>query len=166
MSFRIFTIGVAALVCAVPAAAQQRGTVEFGAFGSLGSFDKALTLNRGYGGGGRIGAFLEPRVAVEFEKGEMRATRTLGLKDVNVGILTGRLVVTLEEHSVVGGLGGAVAEWLSEQARVPARLLRIGTPDRFFHDTGNQSYARQRLGLDAESVTQRIVGALSSERWD
>jgi transketolase len=79
---------------------------------------------------------------------------------------SGRLVVTLEEHSVLGGLGGAVAEWLSEQARLPARLLRIGTPDRFFHDTGNQSYARRRLGLDVESMTQKILLALASDRSD
>jgi len=79
---------------------------------------------------------------------------------------SGRLVVTLEEHSVLGGLGGAVAEWLSEQDGLPARLLRLGTPDHFFHETGNQTYARQRLGLDAESVTRRIVGALSPGRWE
>ncbi len=78
----------------------------------------------------------------------------------------GRLVVTLEEHSVLGGLGGAVAEWLSEQTHLPARLLRIGTPDRFFHETGDQRYARQRLGLDAESVTQRILLALPENRGD
>jgi len=71
----------------------------------------------------------------------------------------GSLVVTLEEHSVIGGLGGAVAEWLADQAPVPARLLRIGTPDHFFHETGGQSFARQRLGLDAESVTTRILDA-------
>jgi transketolase len=75
----------------------------------------------------------------------------------------GRLVVTLEEHSIIGGLGGAVAEWLSEQAPLPARLLRIGTPDRFFHETGGQGYARQRLGLDPESVTRRIFEVLSSD---
>ena len=69
----------------------------------------------------------------------------------------GVLVVTLEEHSVIGGLGGAVAEWLSEQSPQPARLLRIGTPDRFFHEAGGQSYARQRLGLDAEAIVRRIV---------
>jgi transketolase len=71
----------------------------------------------------------------------------------------GSLVVTLEEHSVIGGLGGAVAEWLTEQAPSGARLLRIGTPDRFFHETGNQSHARQRLGLDAEAIIQRILEA-------
>jgi transketolase len=69
----------------------------------------------------------------------------------------GVLVVTLEEHSVIGGLGGAVAEWLSEQSPQRARLLRIGTPDRFFHESGGQSYARQRLGLDAEAIARRIL---------
>ena len=76
----------------------------------------------------------------------------------------GRLVVTLEEHSVVGGLGGAVAEWLADQAPLPARLLRIGTPDRFWHETGGQSHARLRLGLDPEAVTRRIVAVLPLEQ--
>jgi peptidoglycan-associated lipoprotein len=94
MSLRTLAIAATTLLASVPAAAQVRGTVEFGAFGSLGTFDKALTLNKGYGGGGRVGVFLDPRFALEFEKGEMRASRTLGLKDVNVGLLAGRLVMT------------------------------------------------------------------------
>jgi transketolase len=72
----------------------------------------------------------------------------------------GVLVATLEEHSVIGGLGGAVAEWLSEQTPQAARLLRIGTPDRFLHETGGQNDARQRLGLDAESIARKILEAL------
>jgi transketolase len=74
----------------------------------------------------------------------------------------GVLVVTLEEHSVIGGLGGAVAEWLSEQTAQAARLLRIGTPDRFFHETGGQNDARQRLGLDADAIARRILEALGT----
>lgn len=108
MSIRILTVGVAALVWAVPVTAQQRGTVEFGAFGSAGKFDKTLTLDRGVGVGGRVGVFLHPRFALEFEKGEMRATRTLGLKDVNVGILSGRAVGTIMQGgslSIVLGAG-------------------------------------------------------------
>ena len=38
-------------------------------------------------------------------------------------------VVTIEEHSVIGGLGGAVAEVLSEKA--PTKMLRIGINDVF-----------------------------------
>jgi outer membrane protein OmpA-like peptidoglycan-associated protein len=109
MSIRAFTVGLAAVVCAVPAAAQQRGTVEFGAFGSAGVFDKSLTLNSGIGGGGRVGAYLDPRWALEFDKGEMRATRTLGLKDVNVGILAARLVATPIKSGALSIMLGAGA---------------------------------------------------------
>src|SRR6185369_13090241 len=94
MLFRVMTVGAAALVLAAPAAAQERGTMEFGAFGSAATFDNALSLKTAFGGGGRIGMFLDPRWLVEFEKAEMRATRPSGLKDVNVGILASRLIFT------------------------------------------------------------------------
>jgi transketolase len=73
-----------------------------------------------------------------------------------------RLVVTLEEHSVVGGLGSAVAEWLCDRGPFPARLLRLGTPDQFPHGVGNQAYLRRQCGLDAESVAKRIWENYSS----
>jgi len=92
---RAITIGAAVLFSAIPAAAQQRGTMEFGAFASAGTFDKSLTLNSGFGGGGRIGMYLDRNWVIEFEEGEMSASRTLGLANVNVGELTGRLVGTL-----------------------------------------------------------------------
>src|SRR5450759_4775636 len=92
MSVRALIVGVAALVWALPAAAQERGTMEFGAFGSAASFDNDLGLKTGYGGGGRIGMYLHPRWSTEFEDAEMRATRPNGLKDVNVGLLSGRMV--------------------------------------------------------------------------
>src|ERR1035437_5712612 len=98
---RAITIGAAALVCAVPAAAQERGTMEFGAFASVGSFDNSLSLKSGFGGGGRIGMFVDPRWSTEFEMGEMRATRPTGLTDVNVGLLSARLTaVALQGGSV------------------------------------------------------------------
>ena len=94
MSLKNIIIGGAMALSAVPLAAQQRGTVEFGAFGSAGTFDKSLTLDRGFGGGGHIGAYLDRTWAVEFEMGEMKTKRTLGLTEVNTGILSGRLVAT------------------------------------------------------------------------
>jgi len=73
-----------------------------------------------------------------------------------------RLVVTLEEHSVIGGLGGAVAEWLAEQNRPRANLLRLGTRDEFLHPVGSQSFARQQHGLDGPSITRRVRQAYES----
>jgi transketolase len=72
---------------------------------------------------------------------------------------TCRLVATLEEHSTCGGFGGAVAEWLCDQPPLPARLLRLGTPDRFIHEIGDPDYVRRSLGLDAESIEKRILQA-------
>src|SRR5256885_14290105 len=46
-----------------------------------------------------------------------------------------KLVATLEEHSVLGGLGGAVAEWLADHSPARARLTRCGTADEFLHET-------------------------------
>lgn len=63
------------------------------------------------------------------------------------------VVVTVEEHSRFGGLGGSVAEWLTDQSPQPAVLCRIGTPDKFLHEAGKQSYARERFGLTAENIS-------------
>jgi peptidoglycan-associated lipoprotein len=114
MSYNRITIGLALVALASTAAAQERGTVEFGAFGSAGKFNQSLTLDRGFGAGGHVGVYLDPRWAIEFEKAEMRATRTLGLKDVNVGMLSARLVATPIRSGalsiMIGAGGGASTE--------------------------------------------------------
>ncbi|MEW6264293.1 MAG: transketolase C-terminal domain-containing protein [Thermodesulfobacteriota bacterium] len=68
-----------------------------------------------------------------------------------------QLVATIEEHSLVGGLGGAVAEWRADNPAGRARLLRIGAPDRFAHRLGKQAHARQALGLTAGDIAARIM---------
>ena len=106
---RAITVGVAVLFAATPATAQQRGTVEFGAFASNTSFGSSLGMNNAMGAGGRIGAFLTPRWSVEFEGGAANASRTLGRSDVNVGILSARLLfvpIKFGNVSVLLGAGG------------------------------------------------------------
>jgi len=66
-----------------------------------------------------------------------------------------RGLVTLEEHSIYGGLGAAVAEILSEV--YPVRLLRIGVQDCFSKHCGTHAYLLQEHGLDADTVLKRIV---------
>ena len=72
-----------------------------------------------------------------------------------------KLVATVEEHSVLGGLGGSIAEWLafaSEEAPVrEGRLVRFGTPDAFLHEAGGQDYARERVGLTVNNIVQTIL---------
>jgi len=66
-------------------------------------------------------------------------------------------VATIEEHSLIGGLGSAVSEWAVDNRIQTDAFLRIGTPDIFFRKSGEQDYARGELGLDAVSISQRIA---------
>jgi transketolase len=72
-----------------------------------------------------------------------------------------RLVATIEEHSLIGGFGAAAAEWMIDNAVVPRKFLRFGTPDRFFKQSGEQEYAREQLGLSAHSIAGRVMAAWS-----
>jgi transketolase len=71
-----------------------------------------------------------------------------------------RLVVTVEEHSLIGGFGAAVAEWLVDTGTRPAGVLRFGTPDAFFKKSGEQAYARETLGLTGRQIADKIIHAL------
>ena len=75
-----------------------------------------------------------------------------------------RLVITLEEHSVLGGFGGSVAEWRCEHPNGPGALLQLGTQDRFLHEAGEQEYARRCFGLTAEEIVNKIARKLSRDR--
>ena len=62
-------------------------------------------------------------------------------------------VVTVEEHSIIGGLGGAVAEVLAEQA--PTKMLRIGVNDTF-GESGPAKALIEKYGLDAKSIYEKV----------
>lgn len=72
------------------------------------------------------------------------------------------LVTTIEEHSLVGGAGAAIAEWLVDGPARHGRLLRIATPDRFFKLSGSQEHAREALGLTPKAIEGRLVAALAT----
>jgi transketolase len=65
-------------------------------------------------------------------------------------------VFTLEEHSVEGGLGGAVAEIMAELDPGHAPLKRIGLRPEFNKTVGDQNYLKAMHGLDEEAVLKTI----------
>lgn len=70
-----------------------------------------------------------------------------------------RVVVVLEEHSVLGGLGSVIAEIASEFA--PLRILRVGVCDRFSLHCGTYEYLLKEHGLDRVTIEQRMREFLS-----
>ena len=69
-----------------------------------------------------------------------------------------RMIFTVEEHQIAGGLGSAVAEYLSENH--PIRVHRIGMNDQF-GESGQPATLMHKFGLDAAGIVQRILKDVS-----
>jgi len=78
------------------------------------------------------------------------------------------VVVTIEEHTIVGGLGSAVAEIIAEAAfDRPKRFRRIGIPDVFPDQYGSQASLMARYDITAEQlvkVIKELRGGAASDR--
>jgi transketolase len=73
-----------------------------------------------------------------------------------------RAVAVVEEHSVIGGLGSAVAEWRARRDGPQAPLVACGTPDAFISEAGSQQWMRERCGLTGPAVAARIRARLGN----
>ena len=71
-----------------------------------------------------------------------------------------RMIFTVEEHQVAGGLGSAVSEYLSEHH--PIRVCRIGMNDRF-GESGQASALMHKYGLDAAGIVNRVLEEVAKD---
>lgn len=63
-------------------------------------------------------------------------------------------IITVENHSVIGGLGSAVAEVLAEQC--PCKMHRLGIQDRF-GEVGDRAYLRKCMGIDTTDIVDAAL---------
>jgi transketolase len=105
----------------------------------------------------------------------LKASRILEEKGISAGVINihtikpldrelvaeasrnSKLIVTVEEHNIIGGLGSAVTEVLAEEN--PVRVVRIGMKDEFGH-SGKMLELLKEFGLDAEGIAARIISEL------
>ncbi len=110
-----------------------------------------------------------PTVAEALHGGELLAAqgvqaRVLSMHTVKpidreavLGAAQTRLIVTIEEHTVVGGLGGAVAEVLAE-AGAGTPLKRLGLQDVFACMVGSYSDLKSRYGITSQAIVEAVLG--------
>lgn len=67
------------------------------------------------------------------------------------------VVVSLEEHSLIGGFGSALAEWLAKQKQPNGQLLSFGTQDKFMPYVGEHEYAREFYDLTTKKISEKII---------
>lgn len=112
-------------------------------------------------------------VSAALEAADMLKTRGIDAKVINIHTikpLDQELIVqtakevkylfTVEEHSIVGGLGSAVAETLCEE--YPMNLTRIGIKD-VFGESGPAVELLHKYGLDAEGIMERVMKVVENE---
>lgn len=67
-----------------------------------------------------------------------------------------RALFTIEEASIIGGLGSAVAELIAENG-IKTKFARLGVADRYLKEIGNQEYLRSRHGISASKIAQSVL---------
>jgi 1-deoxy-D-xylulose-5-phosphate synthase len=108
-----------------------------------------------------FGAMLKPALeageALDATVVNMRFVKPLDADLVRSLASEHELIVTVEEHQVMGGAGSAVCEALAESEK---KVLLLGLPDRFI-DHGDPARLLASVGLDAAGITRSVQAALA-----
>jgi len=103
------------------------------------------------------------RLAKEGIETRVLSMHTLKPLDVEAVLAAAReteAIFTIEEHSILGGLGTVVAEVLAEAAGIKAPLKRIGVTPAFSPHIGSQEYMQQCHGLTDEAIALTVAQSL------
>lgn len=115
---------------------------------------------------GTIGNEVQKALAMLKEKGIFVAHYDMiFLKPIDQAILEEvaakyRHVITVEDGTVVGGLGSRVAQWMASRPQAP-RITMLGIPDQFVHQ-GTVAQLKAQCGIDAASIFHSIESILSN----
>jgi transketolase len=72
-------------------------------------------------------------------------------------------IVSIEEHNIDGGLGGAVAEVCMDSGVIPKVFLRIGLDNKYSSIVGTQDYLKEYYGMDKITITKRVLDLLGTQ---
>lgn len=119
--------------------------------------------------GGILGEALDAAACLDAEGVSARVLSAHTVKPLDVRAIAetaanSKGLVTIEEHSVDGGLGGAVAECCMDNGITPRWLLRLGLRNEFSAVIGTQAYQRTTYGLDAAAIAKAVLEKLRRGR--
>jgi transketolase len=133
---------------------------------------KAIRLREGHditiiSTGGMLATAVEVADALTIRGLEARVLSVHTLKPLDTEAILAatretRALVTLEEHSIIGGLGSTVAEVLSESGEVGISFKRLGIGTSFTTEVGSQEFLREKHGLSINGIlrsVERLVAA-------
>jgi transketolase len=92
----------------------------------------------------------------------MHTLKPLDVEAVVAAATETRALATVEEHSIIGGLGSAVAEVLAEHPEIKVPFRRLGLPSAFVSEAGSQAFLIDRAGLSAGGILASLHRLLDS----
>ena len=90
----------------------------------------------------------------------MHTIKPLDVDAVESALRHSKVIVTVEEHSVIGGLGSAVAEYKAAKHNAPPQLI-LGLPDEF-DVTGDYRFLLDRHGLLAPKICSKVLSFIKN----
>jgi len=96
---------------------------------------------------------------IEVKVIDIHTIKPLDIKAIKKAAEETKLIVTVEEHNLTGGLGSAVAEVIAEQG-VSSKLVRIGLPDKFISKFGSHKALLKRYGLTCSNIADKAINNL------
>ena len=96
----------------------------------------------------------------------MHTLKPLDAEGVLAAARETRAMATLEEHSVIGGLGSAVAEVLVERPEIRVPFKMLGLPSAFVTEAGSQTFLRDGAGLSEDRIVKSLVQLMSLVKSD
>jgi transketolase len=115
--------------------------------------------------GGLVGESLQAAELLQKKGIDLEVVNASSIKPLDEAFLRSalsrhNLLITAEDHSVIGGLGGAVAEFISGEGR--GKLLRIGVQDEF-GQSGTPEALYEHYGFNSSRLAQKIEGWLKRQ---
>ena len=87
---------------------------------------------------------------------DMHTIKPIDTREILNAVSETNRIVTIEEHTVIGGLGSAVSEFCLENASIPKSFMRIGINDTFSSIVGSQKYLRKKYKIDADAIVEAV----------
>ncbi len=90
----------------------------------------------------------------------MHTIKPIDRAAIEEAAIKSKLIISVEEHNIIGGLGSAISEHLSSLKKSP-KLLRLGVND-YYEKGGSYDYLKEKYGLSVKKIIKNILNNLNS----
>ena len=94
---------------------------------------------------------------------DLRYIKPLDKKVLRTVIKKFKKIFIIEEHYISGGVGSSIIEWANQNRFNSEKIYLFGVVNKFVHSSGNQSSAREKVGLSSEKIFKRIVNIVKKK---